>query len=716
MQDVAGADRVRESRQHRVGALMDRARRALNWMQQQERQPDPLPTSRWDAWGFGTVIVAATLWTVVLSLYSVGLHNALRTHAEDLGIMDQVLWNTIHGHFMRQTICNPITDVNCLGGVTRFSIHFEPILIPMSLIYAVDANVRILLVLQAAGVALGAIPVYLFARLKLRHPAWGVLFAALYLMYLPLINATIDDFHPETMAAGLLCWALYFLFTRRDRALIIACVVLLMCKETLTLDVMAMGIFALVVQRRPRLGASLIVMGALTLGLALSLMRIYSPLGHSPVTGRFDTLKHAPIATLLAIARDRARYVYLVKLLAPVGFLPLLSPWVAFMAIPAIGVNVLANDPLMYSGLYQYNTDIGPILVMSSVSAVAWLLPVVARFAARVSAWEQGLGLPHGIERFLKPQWLLPVVMIPVLVVGLNGPAVRIYRDFTIRAAWPVVTPHIALGERLLKMIPPDASVSAQSTLVPHLSERVNISQFPSGAMTDQYVALDVTTGVFYPYTTPQDYVAEVRGLLASCQFGIVAAEDGYLVLRHLDSGEPAPAACPTPLPDSFYSFAYRAIPAGSTRVSATFADSLQLLSYKVSPPHVYRDQPELTVTTCWVAVTPVSRPLTVVITLTPSAGKRLVLSDLLSQEWLAPAQWSPGRTVCLKTWPIYLVPSQIGPLTLGVEVRAGSPGSQPPESASQPFTRVGPAQPDGYPRPSQVPGELSVAVVPYTS
>ena len=71
---------------------------------------------------------------LLLSGLALGLHDTLQTPGEDLGIMDQVLWNTVHGHFMHQTICNPLSDSNCLGDVSRFAIHFEPILIAASLI------------------------------------------------------------------------------------------------------------------------------------------------------------------------------------------------------------------------------------------------------------------------------------------------------------------------------------------------------------------------------------------------------------------------------------------------------------------------------------------------------------------------------------------------------------------------------------------------------
>ena len=665
-------------------------------------------------WGLALVALAALIYTIVLSLYCLGLHAAFRTHAEDLGIMDQVLWNTAHGHFMLQSICNPVTDVNCLGGVTRFSIHFEPILIPLSLLYVVFPNVQLLLIFQAAAVAAGAIPAYLLAARRLRHVVWGMIFAGVYLLYPPLLNAVIDDFHPETAAAGLLMWALYFLFTRRYRALVIACIVLLLCKETMTLDVIGIGLFVALIQRRPRLGFSLVALGGATLGLALLLMRIFSPLGHSPVTGRFDALLHSPLHTLATYARDPGRRAYLVKLLAPVGFLALLAPWVAVIALPSVLLNILSADPLMYSGLYQYNTDIGPVLIAAAIDALVWLVPAATGWLAQLRLTLAERRAPNVFIWLLRTQVVVTAIVLIALVIGGQGTVVRAYRSLTLRNAWPQTTAHTQLGERFLAQIPPDASVSAQATLAPHLSQRLAIHQFPSGALTDDYVALDVTTGNDYPFTSSRAYLAAVQGVLQSCAVSVADANDGYLLLRHLPGASPT-GGCNPALPASFYSFIYRAPPADAHSVAVTYGGVLELTSYEVNPPQVYTDQPEVTITTCWQTLTPPMQPLTVVVTLTPPHSGRLVFEDLVGQEWLAPQQWTPMRTVCLTTWPIYLAPDLTGHLILGAEVRAGAPADSPPVTATIPITALATAASAAYPRPA--PGDRSalLTAIPFS-
>ena len=79
---------------------------------------------------------------------------------------------------------------NIEGLTNRLGTHVEPILLPISLLYVVWSDPRLLLLLQSLVVALGAWPVYLIGRHALRdiHPAspgvqYGIplLFALVYL-------------------------------------------------------------------------------------------------------------------------------------------------------------------------------------------------------------------------------------------------------------------------------------------------------------------------------------------------------------------------------------------------------------------------------------------------------------------------------------------------------------------------------------------------------
>jgi hypothetical protein len=99
--------------------------------------------------------------------------------------------------------------------------------------------------------------------------------------------------------------------------------------------------------------------------------------------------------------------------------------------------------------------------------------------------------------------------------------------DFT----WPDVSSHAVLAEEFGRMIPPMASVSAQSQLVPHVSERRAIYLFPYASDSAEYIFLD-TTGDIYPYYAVTEYEHAVKVVLSRGHYGILASEDGFLLLK----------------------------------------------------------------------------------------------------------------------------------------------------------------------------------------
>ncbi|HKB48179.1 MAG TPA: DUF2079 domain-containing protein, partial [Ktedonobacterales bacterium] len=243
------------------------------------------------------------------------------------------------------------------------------------------------------------------------------------------------------------------------------------------------------------------------------------------------------------------------------------------------------------------------------------------------------------------------------------------------------VTQHDVVGRQVMAQIPPGASVSAQSMLVPHLSERPLVYQFPSGVEHADYILLDAASGSFYPFASPADYLSATRTLLASCAFDLLAARDGYLLLRRtgaFPSFTRADNACPRTLPPTFYSFIYAAPPPGATRTAIVFDNEIELVGYTLDPPTVHLDQPELTITTYWRALRPLPAPLTLVVTVRHPDGVSISLEDASAQIWRPAQGWETGAVVKLQSWPIYFDADEKGTVRIGAEVRAGNPADAP--------------------------------------
>lgn len=630
------------------------------------------------------------------------LHAAFATHAEDLGIMDQALWNTTnpHGRFLHQTICDPIGDTNCLGDVSRTAIHFEPILLLISPIYAALASPLTLLVIQALIVAAGAFPAYWIASRRLRSPLAGVAFAALYLAFPALQSAVASDFHAVTLSAAFVMFALYFMLARNNLGLWIACLLAMATKEEVPLLVMMIGLSVALLQRRWRLGLGLAGVALAYLGLAEFVIHLSSPLGHSSTTLRYSYLTHtSPQAILQHYLFAHDRIDYLRKLLSPTAYLALLSPLTLLIAAPELAINMLSADPLMHSGNYQYNADIVPVIVFAAIESVA-LLGAVATWAGNHVV---GLG---GRRRVALPGWEGPrialtfarIVMAAAVLLALGVSFHEVRRSgatpLTWGFHWPRVTEHAQLANTFVAMIPPDASVSAQSDLVPHLSQRRFVYLFPDHAADAEYVLLDVTGNVFPLQDTPGAYLTRVRDLLAGGAYHVAAAQDGYLLLqRGAGNGPPPAPGDPYGLPATFYSFT-QAQAAPAHPLAVRFGPSLELVGYDVWPKRdINLNMMPLEVTTYWRVTGPIAAGTAPAIALLPPGGAATLVTDLPATQWLPADRWPAGATIVLRSRPLTPITGP-GTLQFGAEVISGA--SATPLSATV-ETLPAPGQP--YPR-----------------
>jgi len=184
----------------------------------------------------------------------------------------------------------------------------------------------------------------------------------------------------------------------------------------------------------------------------------------------------------------------------------------------------------------------------------------VGRLAAHLgSAAKSGsstdLGSAANAERAMTPRARRIATLLSLWVLAWTL-GYHYYRGFTPLAegfAWPDVSPHDRRLAQIAQQIPPQASLSAQSNLNPHFSQRPRINLFPYSLTTD-YVLLDAAT-----FTINKDnFLSWVRDEVvnkasAGGEFGVVVADDGYILLQR---GAPA-----RPLPAQFYTFLFEDAP-----------------------------------------------------------------------------------------------------------------------------------------------------------
>ncbi len=675
----------------------------------------------WLATSLVTLLVVA--FSTFFIMYLTTRHSVYLTNAEDLGNMDQAIWNTLHGRMLNQTICNTVGDTNCysLAGITRFAIHFEPILFPVSLLYVIWPDPRMLQIIQTLVVASGAFPAFWLARLRLRSELAGVGIAALYLLYPAQQFATVSDFHAVTFTAAFLLFTLYFMYTRRSVWLFVFAVLAMACKEEIPLVIAMFGLWSIIFQQRWRSGLALTLLAC---GWAvvsfLIVPHIFSPSGHSLVASRYASLGHTPleiartfllhpIGVLKEHVFEHSHFFYLRLLLTPAGYLPLLAPWVLVLALPSLAVNLLSSDFNQYSGLYQYNAEIVPVLIFSTIEAIVLILwlaqwgvakirerylappedlaserlpsptpsganelqrapraPLRARMPSLRSAFlaNSATGSLAGTDVWRVSSWVHAILLVAllglVLFNVLKADYARGTMPFSQGFRWPVASAHTELAQHFIDMIPAEASVSAQSALVPHLSHRSHIYLFPYADDYADYVFLDVT-GDIYPFFS-HDYIAAAKMVLLSGDYGILAAQDGYLLLKR---GLPPPSVSPDSpfqagekallnLPDGFCSFVRVSPQEVTNPLHVTFSSSgspaatMNLIGYGVAAPSTFSMGANyIQITTYWQTNTPTTLPVQIVALIVDKNGhEHFATTYFPALSWCPTDTWKPGTVL----------------------------------------------------------------------
>ena len=656
--------------------------------------PEEMPHTRLFWLAMGLVTLAALLFAGYFILYLTGRHDAYITSAEDLGIMDQAVWSTLHGQMLHMTICNIVNDTNCYtnNGITRFAIHFEPILFPISLLYIFWPDPRTLLVLQSLIVASGAFPAFWLARLRLRNELAAVVIAVLYLLYPAQQQATVYDFHAVTLTAAFLLFTLYFLYMRKTVWLFVFAILSMACKEEIPAVILLFGLWSIVFQQRWRSGLGLAVLAAVWLGVGYWIMHSFSPVGHPLLISRYAQLGSNPLQIVRTVLLhpygilrqyvfEHYHLTYLRILLSPVGYLPLLAPWALVLAVPSLALNLLSSEPNMRSGYFQYNAEIVPVLIFATIEGIVVLL-WIAQWLLNRMQHTQGEQTVQERRMPVRPSRLVLWVHVILLIGLLSYATYNMVRADEVRGAmpfsvvnedpfqgaveytptyqWPQTNAHIALAQHFIDMIPANASVSAQSHLVPHISERSNIYLFPYADDRADYIFLDVT-GNTYPLIS-FSYIDEVKRVLLYGNYGIVAAQDGYLLLKR---GLPSVGISPHSfyqnssdvghllpnLPAQFCSFINDVPPRMQhvSGVSFTASDSstavLSLTGIYVETPSVYSlSSGSMQISMLWKVNAPTQIPTRIMVIVADTNGKdHFATIDFPALEWCPTTTWQPG-------------------------------------------------------------------------
>jgi uncharacterized membrane protein len=432
----------------------------------------------------------ATVYCLVYLTLSVLRHESYHSLGFDLGLFNQVFWNTTQGRLFESTMSQALPVPHSLLGD-----HFSPAFLLLMPFYLAYPHPETLLVIQTLALALGAWPVYLLARLKLPagYAAWWVL---AYFLFVPLAYINLFDFHDVALSVAPLGFALYFLERGRRGWFLICLLFTFLVKEEMALIGVGFGAYVLLGKRDWKLGLGVLA-GSLLAFMAIIQVAIpwfaggrsypyialrYAQVGGSP-GGILKTFVTDPLRIARALLQPK-KVFFLAAIFGPVLGLSALAGWASVLLLPTLGYLLLSNYEPQYSFTSQYSAPLIPLAVGTAILALARLpeparRPVMAAVIVSSLAFSWAFGDMPFSRKFDPSQYMTP----------------SRYESFV---------PQLA-------QIAPDARVSAENGFPSHLSERRYIYDYAFEGVRDaEWVVLDYE-GTNYDITVFQAQVTSVE-------------------------------------------------------------------------------------------------------------------------------------------------------------------------------------------------------------
>ncbi|MCA9371977.1 DUF2079 domain-containing protein [Candidatus Woesebacteria bacterium] len=399
---------------------------------------------------FILLILGTLTYIIYFSLFSINRYEKNYSHYFDLGIMNQAAYNSYQavktGDMGRML---EITDPHAATRqVKRMAVHNDPFLALAGMFYFIHEGPATLLVLQAVVVALGALIVYALTCAVLNnnhHSAWlGMLLGYTYLFYPPLQRAVAFDFHAITLSVTfILAW--YYFFIRKRY--IISSFFFLLALTTKENVPLSTGFFSALLllqemKNRPALysikqplnmlknvfmhrkNRYLLLWGMLSVVWLVVTMAVIIPRaegGSHFGSSYYSYILARPWDVPFFALRSNARE-FVFSLLAPVSFLPLISPFFALALVPDLLVKILSTNENLINTYFHYDALLTGFIFIATVQGVKRIVAdfpdMFAKFPQRINRIIQVMNV-HTMEKTAIDKRMLSVSVIVVIVTIL---------------------------------------------------------------------------------------------------------------------------------------------------------------------------------------------------------------------------------------------------------------------------------------------------------
>jgi uncharacterized membrane protein len=416
----------------------------------------------------------------------------------DLAIYDQAIWHL--SRFER-----PASSIRGIGNI--FGDHFHPVIALFTPLFWIAPAAETLLIAQAVLLAASIVPVFAFARDRL--PAGAALtLAAAYGLFWGMQQTAIADVHEAAFAPLAVALLLLAMDRRRWPWFWAAAVGVLAVKEDLAPFLAFVGLY-LFVRGEHRIGGWAAVAGlAAFIAIVAVMIPAASDAGEYGYAGTYGAVIARPWLVLETLVTPRIKLLTAFLWVMPFALLPLASP-LSVLLVPFALERFLSGSENHWGTIFHYSAALAPVVAMAAADGLA-------RMAARV-----------GDATTRRRVIAIAVGACAVFAAILPGHQPH-WRLFTSRTY--AFGPAEHAGRDAIAIVPPEASLVAQTAIAPHVSHRRDLFMLQPGAPEAEYVIAMPRLGPW-----PNASAADVADLVAARRasgYHVVFDRDGWIVLR----------------------------------------------------------------------------------------------------------------------------------------------------------------------------------------
>jgi uncharacterized membrane protein len=350
--------------------------------------------------------------------------------------------------------------------------------------------------------------VWLFARGRL--PAGAALaLSVAYGSFWGLQRAAHFDFHDYAFAP-LIIAVLILAIDRAWWGVVWLSAAALVCVKEDLIPIVVMAGVLIAATRHRRHGIALAAFGlAVFIAVVGAVIPWLSDSGAYEYAGIYTSTLQRPWLLALNPITPPQKLLTPLFWLLPFAFLPLLSP-ILLLSVPLVLSRLLSEHPAHWGYGFHYSAPLAPILAMSAIDGLA-------RLARR--------------DAFVDRRSFATAVASLSVVLSAFTPGHQPLFELLKPSHYAESSLHRS-GEEALRLVPPTASVAAQSSIVPHLTHRDRIFVLaPDAPDADFIVACDALTP--WPFARAAD-VELALDARRRHGYSVMYRENGWTVLRRV--------------------------------------------------------------------------------------------------------------------------------------------------------------------------------------